>query len=100
MYRAAVSSPVGIAQFNERANDAVSSLVGVKGSLLHGEPEPTSTHAVETTTPDTIAYQSHTPADVVKIDVEGAEALVLAGAERLLAEHRTTFVIEAARPCR
>lgn len=35
-----------------------------------------------------------TPPDVVKIDVEGAEKLVLAGSDRLLSEVRPRFYIE------
>ena len=36
-----------------------------------------------------------TPAQLLKIDVEGAEVMVLQGAARFIAEHRPIFYIEA-----
>lgn len=36
----------------------------------------------------------HAPPDVIKIDIEGAEARVLAGAARLLAERRPIVICE------
>lgn len=95
----AVNHRVGDFPFDERENAAISSLAGVKGSLLREAPDPIATHLVHTTTLDVAAFGGgHAPPDIVKIDVEGAEALVLQGASRLLAERRPTFFIELHGP--
>jgi FkbM family methyltransferase len=48
---------------------------------------------VETITLDKFCLDRDLQPDVVKIDVEGAELLVLSGSERLLKECRTTFIV-------
>jgi FkbM family methyltransferase len=60
------------------------------GTLPRREIEvPTSTLDVE------VARHQLSHVDVVKCDVEGAELLVLAGARRVLREHRPVVVLEA-----
>ncbi|MEI7831940.1 MAG: FkbM family methyltransferase [bacterium] len=50
---------------------------------------------VDTRTIDELVYIDGTPApDLIKIDVEGAESLVLAGANRLLMEEKPALLIE------
>lgn len=49
---------------------------------------------VEVTTLDDVLATGARPPDVVKLDVEGSEADVLRGAQRLLAEHGPVVVVE------
>ncbi|MBZ0103668.1 MAG: FkbM family methyltransferase, partial [Thermoanaerobaculia bacterium] len=57
-----------------------------------------STVEVEAVTLDQLLAK-HPPPTLVKIDTEGSEAPILAGAERLLGEIRPTFLIEVSAPC-
>ena len=58
----------------------------------------TGTVEVETISLDEFCERTKLHPDVVKIDVEGAELLVLRGATRLAEERRTTFIV-AVHPC-
>jgi FkbM family methyltransferase len=58
----------------------------------------TATVEVETISLDEFCERTKLYPDVVKIDVEGAELLVLQGARRLAEERRTTFIV-AVHPC-
>lgn len=55
--------------------------------------EPFDRYVVHTTTLDNASKSYRTP-DIVKIDVEGAEHLVLHGGEKLLSSVRPTLIIE------
>jgi FkbM family methyltransferase len=80
---AAISDDVSVARFNiARRNRATSHLAGF-GSAMAGGVR--STRLVPTVTLDWLAARFPAP-DVVKIDVEGAELAVLAGAGQVLAD--------------
>ena len=55
-------------------------------------------YQVETTTLDALVHRYSWVPDLVKIDVEGAEAQVLAGASNLAADKRTRFLVEMHSP--
>ena len=80
---AAVADVAGHAAFQDGTRDA-------EGLLAAG-----GTLDVETVTLDAIAYGTPglPPPSVLKIDVEGAEQRVLAGAERLLAEAKPDILL-------
>ncbi len=61
---------------------------------LRGNAAGTRSVSVGVTTLDAALGSGAPPPDVVKLDVEGSEADVLRGAQRLLAEHRPALVIE------
>lgn len=67
-----------------------------RNSLGEGDGS-TSSQRVKTTTLDTIVFSEcdiKTPVSMIKIDVEGAEALVLRGASRVLREHSPVVIFE------
>lgn len=67
------------------------------GHLFHGQTQPDARLArVTTTTLDALVFEERLPRPaLVKLDVEGAEADVIGGAERVLAEVRPTLIVEA-----
>ncbi|NLX94893.1 MAG: FkbM family methyltransferase [Rhodopirellula sp.] len=89
---AAISDRVGVAAFRiaarGRASNALSVVVG--GSMMGGVREM---QFVPTLTLDLLLRETFRP-DFVKIDVEGAEKMVLDGAATLLREARPSFYIE------
>jgi FkbM family methyltransferase len=88
----AVSDCVGSAQFSiSNYRRAASSLEGF-GRFTNGG----TMHTVRTVTLDWMLEQFRAPA-VLKIDVEGAEELVLQGATRLLSETRPVILCEVGR---
>jgi FkbM family methyltransferase len=91
---AAVSDSEGVAFFAEGANTHT------------GELSPKGEIRVRTVTLDELQTQGHIPAaNVIKIDVEGAEMRVLRGAEQVLKHPKTRAVllsghgVEIAREC-
>jgi FkbM family methyltransferase len=70
--------------------------------ILDKAPENHRGNAAETVpavTLDTFVFEQGNPApDIIKIDVESAEALVLAGASRLLQTKRPRLIIEVHGP--
>ncbi len=74
----------------EMADDTASVMVQL--ASLRDSP-PTKTISVKVHTLDALTAK-HGPPDVVKIDVEGADSLVLRGAERTLREHGPTLLLE------
>lgn len=81
--QAAVSGEVGMASFQLGPNNAMGHLSGDAGAYM-----------LPTVTLDGLV-QSGTipPPDLVKMDVEGAESTVLAGAADLLAQHRAVWLV-------
>jgi FkbM family methyltransferase len=89
---AAVYSSLGIAQFRlARRSRATNHLASAAGSTQTGGVRETV--QVVTVTLDWLLAQSRSP-DVVKIDVEGAEADVLRGAGQVLATARPVVLCE------
>jgi FkbM family methyltransferase len=80
----AISNREGAATFAVEARNANSHLSAV--DITHAVSAPEAEIEVETMTLDTYVERSGVRPDLLKIDVEGAEALVLQGASRLLAE--------------
>lgn len=91
----AVSDRIGTASFaiaeRGRASNALEADVAY--SQMGGVRER---REVPTVTLDHL-LQNRTPPDFVKIDVEGAEALVIAGAGRMLTDVRPVFYVEVGR---
>ncbi len=87
---AAASAVTGMARFVMDADSGSTSHLESGGSGVGG-----SVIEVETTTLDT-ELGRHPPPDLMKIDVEGAEGLVLAGASALMETHKPWIIIEAA----
>lgn len=79
--QAAVSEIQGITGFQIGENNSMGSITP------HGD------YRVPTVALDDMADQAGGMPDVVKIDVEGAEALVLQGARRILASGKTVFFV-------
>ncbi len=85
---AAVSDTIGIADF---ADDRSSDMLGLAAVTIHGQPKRTI--RVRTTTLDT-EVERHGAPDVIKVDVEGAELLVVQGSTRMLREHKPILLTE------
>ena len=71
---------------------------GAAGSMYAGHAKSASragqSTEVPTTTLDDIAASYHLAPDLVKVDVEGAEGLVLSGAKQCASQRRTRFLVE------
>ncbi len=92
---AAVSNSPGVARFQIAARGRASNaLLGFGNSQMGGVREEL---LVPTVTLDQLLETAFSP-DLVKIDVEGAELVVLRGARRLLAEVRPRLLLEVAEP--
>lgn len=78
----AVSSENGVSPFTIASNNYMGSLGGTDATLN-----------VPTMTLDELVENGYPVPDLVKMDVEGAEALVLQGAGRVLAEAKTTWFV-------
>lgn len=87
---AAVSDTIAVADFSVsakgHARSALSAVSGQSQSVSYVRPVPTLTL-------DFLAEYWPAP-DLIKIDVEGAEVMLLAGAGELLSRHRPTLYIE------
>lgn len=92
---AAVSDETGLAVFEiAESSRAMNHLAGF-GAPQSLEKGARSRQPVPTLTLDSLLDELRPP-DVMKIDVEGAEALVLRGAQRLLREYRPIIMLEVA----
>ncbi|MBX2866361.1 FkbM family methyltransferase [Candidatus Kaiserbacteria bacterium] len=86
----AVSNEVGMVTFFDSIEDSSSS------SLIQSEDREAEEYAsneVKATTLDTYT-KDHTPPTILKIDVEGAERLVLEGGKETLTTHKPTIILE------
>ncbi len=102
--------PFAIADEDDTADfqiDDMSSASGTLDAVTHGDAcqgrrqyrLPPITEAVEVARLDTvIAHKALTPPDVIKIDIEGAEAMALRGGHRLLCARRPRLAIELHGP--
>ena len=95
----AVSDSSGTARLAvRRALDNSGALNDGLGSLVNFDSHLESTLEVPTTTLDLYLYNSSLVVRLIKIDVEGAEDLVLRGARSLLEHHRPIVVSELLFP--
>ncbi|HEX2023638.1 MAG TPA: FkbM family methyltransferase [Acidimicrobiales bacterium] len=91
----AASDRVGTIAFHDVAFFTAGSFTAEEGSYLDSEAVGSTLVEVPCTTLDAFVESSGVErVDVLKIDVEGAELAVLEGAERTLAEHQPTVVME------
>jgi FkbM family methyltransferase len=91
----AVGDRVGTISFHDVPFFTAGSFTAEEGSYLGSAAVGSTLVEVPCTTLDTFLESSTVDrVDVVKIDVEGAELAVLDGAQRTLAEHRPTVVME------
>jgi FkbM family methyltransferase len=74
-------------------NSFLNSLFDHPMELVAGVPEQKETIEVQTVTLDEFSKTRKLQPDLVKIDVEGAELLVLRGCRRMLAEYRPRFIV-------
>ncbi len=88
---AAVADTVGVARLHIASRARSANYLEGFGRVTAGGSRETRT--VQTVTLDSL-LERFSPPHVVKIDVEGAEGIVLAGARRLLSEHRPIILCE------
>ena len=86
--QAALSDQSGHLQFADTG-----SAIGQKLATLNDSPQSAQTITVPTMTLDQ-ATQQFGPPDLIKLDVEGAENLVIAGGHQTLQHHRPTLLVE------
>jgi len=94
VHAAAVSDVAGLVSFEEAAD-------GYAGAIAPGGAQRVRAVRLD----DLFLSQEAPPADVMKVDVEGAELAVLSGAEKMIASGRpaiflATHNLEATRRCR
>lgn len=87
----ALSNENGTIDFAVEGNNANSHIADVK--ITHAVSKPSSIVAVQTATMDSLVANGLREPDTIKIDVEGAEMLVLQGAEETLKSSRPTLLI-------
>jgi FkbM family methyltransferase len=77
----------------DRGDSFLNSLVDHRTEPTGGSAERKTTIQVETITPDDFSKITNTYPNAVKVDVEGAELLVLQGSRELLKECRAAFIV-------
>lgn len=94
--RYAVCDEVGDVCFH--SSDAT--FTGILGKAVENHQQRNSSGiSVKAITLDAFVYDhGHPPPDIIKLDVESAEPLVIAGARRLISEKRPRFIIEVHGP--
>lgn len=93
----AISDSLGIANFLTASTDrTLNHLAEVKGNPRTGGSR--FSRPVMTVTLDWLCQQ-FPPPDLLKIDVEGAEAMTLRGGLELLKQHRPLVIVEVANEC-
>src|SRR5262249_31313730 len=91
---AAIAAADGEVAYRVRASGLEGQIVA-PGVLGHAAPRGEAREGrVAARSLDSLVAEGRPAPDLIKIDVEGAEALVLGGAARLLAEHRPAVVLE------
>jgi FkbM family methyltransferase len=94
-YPLAVSDTPGRAKFQVHASGGMGKIEGAAGRSANYR----DIVEVETLDLDQFVYgQGHPPPDLIKVDVEGAEGLVLAGMRRILGSARPSLLIEVHGP--
>ena len=94
-FNLAVSDTTGTVRFHDFSFFSAGSFSSDKGSLLSSESYGSQAfEAATTTVDDFVADQGIDRVDLIKVDVEGAELSVLAGAEKTLATYRPATVLE------
>jgi len=76
-----------------RGDSSLNSLIDHRTESTASQTEQRSTIQVDTITLDQFCRMTNSHPDAVKIDVEGAELLVLQGCSLLLREGRTAFIV-------
>src|SRR3546814_12971643 len=79
-----------------KGREEYSSMAGIVHPSAVGEV--TESINVKTRTIDSLVAEHGLRPALLKVDVEGAEGMVFAGAERQLKEHRTVVLAEFSRP--
>jgi FkbM family methyltransferase len=94
-YNLAASDSTGTVLFHDFSYFSAGAFSSDVGSLLSSESYGSQAYEAATVTLDEfVADQQLDRVDFVKVDVEGAELLVLAGAEKTLATYRPLVVLE------
>jgi FkbM family methyltransferase len=91
---AAISDRDGEIEFVINDTDGAVCQIRADGVAQYDHGSSTSRRTVPAWTLDSLLARRTSPPVLVKIDVEGAEGLVLAGAARLLSEHRPAIFME------
>lgn len=91
---AAIADRDGDIEFIVNDSDGAVCQIRATGVEPYDHGSSASSNRVPSWTLDSVLARRSSPPVLVKIDVEGAEALVLGGATRLLAEHRPTVLME------
>jgi FkbM family methyltransferase len=91
---AAISDRDGDIEFVVDDSDGAVCQIRAEGVTQYDNSPSTSQISVPSWTLDSLLARRASPPVLVKIDVEGAEGLVLSGAARLLSEHRPVVVME------
>lgn len=89
----ALSDQNGFAEFNIAQQGRASNSLTIAQSRTHAT-DARSKHIVPTLTGYSVSQQINSIPSLIKIDVEGAELLVLAGLKQLLLRHHPTLFIE------
>lgn len=85
---AAVSDTAGTAEFHQGPNNFQGSLIQQGGGSI----------TVRTATLDDLIAGGYPPPDLIKMDIEGAESLALAGYEKSIEAHRPIMAIDLHTP--